>query len=491
MKSGNSKHPPRVKANATPGPDMGELALLRNASELLTRSRYAALLGQTFGGARDLYATLGYDKALTFQHYWNMFRRGRLGKRVISAPVESTWRGGITLNDGNTQEDTPFEEAFKTLDKELRLVPKLVRLDKLAGLGEFAVLLLGFNDGLPLDQPLDVSGTGQKQLLYVQTYHQGSVQIVEWDNDTQSARYGQPKIYQLTIARTGLNSSSTVSNQTIRAHFSRCIHVADGLIDNDVIGTPRMESCFNGLSDLEKIAGGSAEMYWQGALGGKAFMAKDGATLTDDSKLSMQTEIDEYVNGLRRYMRLQNMEVQDMAPSLTDPKTSIDVQLDLISGDTGIPKRILIGSERGELASTQDESNWNNRIKDRRDQYAEPFIVRPVVDLLIKMGVLPEPKEGSYEVKWADLWSSSDKEKADVANVSSAAIKNYMTAPGVDQVMPFDFFLKKYLNCTQIDIDEIKQMLKDNPPEPVMTPEEEEEVLAAIKGGDGSQTGGE
>ena len=474
-------------AKRTIGPEIignvSELAMLRNASELLTRSRYAALLGQTFGGARDLYQTLGYNKTLLFQDYWNMFRRGR---RIISAPVESTWRGGITLSDGDSGDDTPFETAWKALDKEFKIVPKLVRLDKLVGLGEFAVLLMGFNDGLALDQPLGVNMDGVPRagmkLLYLQPYHQGSIQIVQWDNDPTSARFGKPVIYQLGINRVGLNSTSQSTSQSIRVHFSRIIHVADGLIDNDVIGTPRLESCYNGLSDLEKIVGGSAEMYWQGALGGKAFSAKEGASFQPGDREAMQTEIDEYVNGMRRYMKLQNMDVQDLSPSLVDPKASVEVQLDLISGDQGIPKRILIGSERGELASSQDESNWNNRIKDRRDQYAEPFILRPLVDLFIQMGVLPAPKEVEYDVKWVDLWSSSDKDKADVANINSTALKNYITAPGLEQVMPFEFFLEKYLNCTQKDIEKIKQMLKDDPPEEPLTPEEIAGARDAVSG---------
>lgn len=470
---------PELENNAS------DLTMLRNASELLTRSRYAALLGQTFGGARDLYSTLGYNKNLQFQDYWNMFRRGRLGKRIISAPVESTWRGGVSLSDGDSGDDTPFETAWKALDKEFKIVPKLVRLDKLVGLGEFAVLLMGFNDGLALDQPLELTATTKRQLLYLQPYHQGSIQIVEWDNNTASARFGKPVIYQLSVNRAGLNSSSQATGQTIRAHFSRVLHVADGLIDNDVVGTPRMESCYNGLSDLEKIAGGSAEMYWQGALGGKAFSAKDGASFQPGDREAMQNEIDDYVNGLRRYMKLQNMEVQDLSPSLTDPKASIEVQLDLISGDQGIPKRILVGSERGELASSQDESNWNNRIQDRREQYAEPYIVRPLVDLLVTLGVLPAPEKAEYEVKWRDLWSSSDKEKAEVAGVVALAVKNYMTAPGAEQVIPFEFFLQKFLMCTDKDIEVIKKMLLENPPEEPLTPEEEsalQEIMAARRG---------
>ena len=37
----------------------------------------------------------------------------------------------------------------------------------------------------------------------------------------------------------------------------------------------------------------------------------------------------------------------------------------MISAETGIPKRILTGSERGELASSQDRDNWFERYPER------------------------------------------------------------------------------------------------------------------------------
>lgn len=479
----------------TQNAEMGELALIRNASELLMRSRFASLLGQSFGGARDLYLTLGYNKQLTFPDYWNMFRRGRLGKRVVSAPVESTWRGSnkstVRVMEDDSAEDTAFEKDWKALDKKFKIIPKLVRLDKLCRLGEFAILLLGFNDGAKLEEPLVAGGvTGKRQLIYVQPYHQGSVQIVEWEADVTNPRYGLPKFYNVGINRTGLYSS-TSSNETVRVHYSRVIHVAEGLLDNDVLGIPSLESPFNTLSDIEKIAGGNAEMYWQGALGGKVFSAKEGATLDATSLKDMQKEIDEYTNGMRRYLRLQNMDVHDMTPGISDPKAAMEVQMNILSGDTGIPQRILLGSERGELASSQDESNWLSRVQDRREQFAEPMIMRPFVDKLIEVGAISPPKkctvkdgvvDAEYKIEWPDLYTQGEKERADIANTKSAALKNYCTAPGAEQIMPPDLFLEWFMGLTTEQIEAVKKFLKENPPEEPLDPAEMAAVQASLQG---------
>ena len=70
----------------------------------------------------------------------------------------------------------------------------------------------------------------------------------------------------------------------------------------------------------------------------------------------------------------------------------------LISAASGIPLRIMTGSERGELASTQDDGNWASRIEERQLHFAEPMILRPLIDRLIELRALPEPSDGEYQL---------------------------------------------------------------------------------------------
>jgi len=433
-------------------------AKLRVLGEQLVRSRVASYLGLSFGGSRDLYEVLGYKRNLTFDDYWAMYSRGCLGKRIIHAPVETTWSGDVAVFENQEKEETEFEKAWKLLNQQIHIIPKITRLDILAGIGRYAVLFLGFDDNKPFDQPLETSN--KRKLLYVQPYAEGSAEIVEWEKNENSPRFGLPTLYNLSIVMPG-----SVSNITKRkVHYTRIIHLAEGVLDNEVYGEPRLQSVFNRVQDLEKLAGGSAEMFWQGALGGKAFSTADGATLSPQTAEDLQNEIDDYVHGLRRYLRLQNMEVQDIAPAVSDPSSHIEAQLDLISGDTGIPKRILIGSERGELASSQDETNWLNRVQERRKRYAEPFILRPLVDTLILHGILPTPKDG-YQVFWPDLWSTSETEKATVAKTKTDAIVAYVGAMGADQVVPPEFFLEEVLGFDTDQIERIKDFLKASEPD--------------------------
>lgn len=443
------------KSNGAPLDGQTELGALRVLNEIISRSRMSAALGQSFGGARDLYAVCGYNRSLSFEDFFNAYKRGRLSKRIIHAPVDSTWRGGVRIVELGKPDESEFEIKWNQLSTSLSLISKFIRLDRLAGLGKYSVLLMGFDDSDELSAPLNTNRTSK--LLYVQPYSEVSAQIVEWERDVRNERYGLPLIYSIKT-RMGDSQQPSVP---VRVHHSRILHVAEGLLENEVEGTPRLESCYNSLSDVEKIAAGSAEMFWQGALGGRAFTTREGAELGPEDASAMKAQIDEYVHGLRRYLSLKNMEVKDLAPQATDPTSSLKAQIELISGDTGIPQRILLGSERGELSSMQDENNWLTRVQERREQHAEPSIIRPFVNKLIETKVLPTPA-GGFEVKWSNLWAHSDKERADIAKQKAETIRAYLTSPGADQVVPIDVFLTEIMNFTPEQMDAVRRAMEQD-----------------------------
>jgi methionyl-tRNA formyltransferase len=58
---------------------------------------------------------------------------------------------------------------------------------------------------------------------------------------------------------------------------------------------------------------------------------------------------------MERYIKTQGIDIQSLSSPVANPADHVAVQLQFISGITRIPLRILTGSERGELASVQDE----------------------------------------------------------------------------------------------------------------------------------------
>jgi len=131
------------------------------------------------------------------------------------------------------------------------------------------------------------------------------------------------------------------------------------------------------LFDLEKLVGGSAEMFWRGARPGYKGKVDKEYTLTSDEEEDFQDQLDEYEHNLRRFLISRGIDISALETQVSDPSKHVDVQIQMISAQTGIPKRILTGSERGELASTQDITSWYSLIQGRRENYVAGNILRP------------------------------------------------------------------------------------------------------------------
>ena len=275
----------------------------------------------------------------------------------------------------------------------------------------------------------------------------------------------------MEIADTG----SLKKTAKISVHWSRIIHIAEGLRENDINGTPRLKAVMNRLYDIDKIAGGSAEIFWQAAKRIMVLQGKEGySAVDDDDKLTEM--MDELIHGLRRVIDIQGYDVKTLETQEVKPDEAFRVALALISGVTGIPQRILIGSEQGKMASTQDETNWNGRIADRQINFAEPVILRPLIDRLILVGALPNPK-GEYTITWPSLFEQSDKEKAQVGLLKARALAQYVGRAGenveVSQgVIPLEEFRGEILNLRSVKVEQAasKSGGQADNPVPIKTP---------------------
>lgn len=439
------KKRPKKKSSKLTGNEEQRLYAL--ASELAVRATIAARLGKSFAGKRDLYEALGYKTRPTLQDYLAKYYRQDVARAVIDAPVRACWRQTPTITESE-EKQTDFEKAWVALTERIGVFHYLSRVDRLASIGSYAVLLMGFDDGGELSAPLQDA----KRLLYLMPYGQGAAAVDSYDEDTKSERYGLPLSYKVTMATTGTSSLSKA------VHHSRVIHVAEDCLESDVEGIPRLKSILNRLEDLDKVAGGSAEMFWRGALPGYGFKLDEGATEGKQDETALTDEIEEYMHGLKRYIRLRGMSVEKLEMQVASPTGHASLLLDLIACAVRIPKRILLGSERGELASAQDERAWADRIGERRKEHCEARILRPFVNRLVGAGVIPEHHESGYTIAWSDLRAPSDKEIAEIGETRSKSIKNYVDSVGADQIVPPEAFYRLVLGLAPEEIEQIELM---------------------------------
>lgn len=468
--------------------------LLTNARQIHQLSVAAARmaigkgLGQSFGGERDLYAVFGYPQSaeLTYDKYRNQYDRHELSKAIIDKPVRKSWSQTPKIYDGGKANPTAFDNAWKELTRRLRVFHYFSRVDRLASLGKYAVLFLGFKDGADFEQPV----TAGRELLYMMPYSEGVAKIATYETDTDNDRFGLPEVYEIEMG-------SGSDKRKRRVHHSRLIHVAVDKLDSEIEGTPVLRAPFNRLIDIEQVAGSSREGYWLGAFPGLGIIARQGANFDDEAavsspdKTNMTESIENYIHGFQRFMKLKGVDLEQLNSIVADPTNHIMVQIDLISAVTNIPKRILLGSERGELSSSQDTENWNDFISERREDFCEPQILRPTVDRLVEVNVLPVPTntDDGFSVDWPDLSVTSDKEKAITAEHFARALAAYSDSIDSQNFVPFPVFAEHVLNWTPDMLEQLEAFVEEErgeangrPGEVTEEPEDDEDEDSGFEG---------
>jgi hypothetical protein len=401
-------------------------------SDAVTRQLIARHAGFSHNRQRDYYGVLGYDRTPVADDYYVKYLRNDIARTIVDKPAEASWKERPLIIDdadegGDDEDVTEFEEAVNRLFTDHRLLHYLKRADKATGVGEYGLLLLGLRDGEKVDLSTPASESDYRSLLdtddattdddlaYIGTFTQASVTSMDINRDPTNPRYGLPEQYQIQF-------ESGDSHTTEFVHHTRVVHIAENLLENEIFGRPRLEPVLNRLEDLEKVLGGSAEMFWRGADRKLQLNYMGDGKPRDSDKL--QTRSEELIHGMRNILPTSNTEVNEIGGEEVDPSGIVEQELKHIAGAVGIPLRMLTGSERGELASTQDRATFYERIASRREQFCEPKILRPTLDKLIRYGILPKPKGGGYTVEWTPLFELNELERAELMAQKAKALKD-------------------------------------------------------------------
>lgn len=399
------------------------------------RTRLARAVGLTHGGDRDTWEQFGYPRQIEIQALWERYKRGGIEKRIIRAFSQATWRDDpIVEENDNREQQTEFERQVEQLNEQHGLWAMMERLDRLSAIGRFGCLLIGFNDSKHQTQPVERAS----EVIYLRPFSERSVSITQLDQDPKSPRFGLPLMYEIQTQDVDQRGARRFS-----VHYSRMLHVTEFPEEDDVYGTPRLEAIYNRLLDLEKVVGGSAEAFWLNANAGLAIMAQQDGEFTQPQREELKQQAEDYQHGFRRVMAMHGADVKQLAVQIGDPSNHANTILDQIAGTEGIPKRILTGSEQGELASSQDEGNWNARIEERRQQFAEPRMIRPLLEKLGAVGVLNVPER--YWAYWQPIDTLDETKKSEIALRKSQALAAYSNAPQAAVTVPEREFREHWL----------------------------------------------
>ena len=443
------------------------------------------------------------ENELTSEDYRKMYERNPVASRVVQVmPLESWSATPEVYEDEDVEKITEFEKAVDELDSALRgekswyrgdkkvgspVWESLRRLDILSGIGSYGIMLLGLDDGLDLAQPVQgfkdapeagpltgpifaINARQKRKLLYLSVFPEYCVDNIEFEKNRYSPRYNKPKFYHITLTAYEQDRTTTGRDQpTFRVHWSRVLHLADNIEASEIFGVSRQRPVYNNLLNTVKIYGASAEGAWKGSFPGLSLQTHPqlGGDVTIDTD-NTRKELWDFFNGLQRALITEGMDVKSLSPMVTDLTGQLNMEIEAICIQLGIPVRIFKGSERGELASGQDDSTWNDRLRSRRHCHITPRIIIPFIDRLIQMGVLPEPKE--FMADWPDPEELTPLEKATVTATRVDAMSKYVAGNVSTLMDPLDFLVRE-MDFSEDEATEILEAAVEH------TEEKEEEDL--------------
>jgi hypothetical protein len=452
----------------TTKPNMEPQVLMQVITDVLSRNGLANRMGYSYKDKRKLYESLGYPEEtdLTFDYYYKKYVRNEIARAVIDRPIDKTWSGNLmVVEEGKVKEESTLAKAWTKLNNQFKAKKRLNRADKLCHLGNYSLLLFGFDD-VKKPEDFKTPANGKKKLLYLRPIAESEVSFDVFEENTANPRYGQPKFYKIkvgsvqSLTSSGVNTKLTpTSLSEITVHHSRVLHFVANSLTNETVGEPYLKSIINRLIDIEKILGGDAEMFWRGARPGYTATEKEDYELDDTAKEALYSELDKYEHDLRRFITARGVDIKALEQQVADPLNHLDIQFQAISGRTGIPKRILVGSERGELSSVQDQDQWLSLIKSRQEEFAEVDMFRPFIDKCMEHELLPKFEE--YDVMWEDIFALNEKDKAAIGKQRADALNAYSTSAMSSEILAPKLVFKYILGMNEEQIVEALQLLDE------------------------------
>lgn len=342
-------------------------------------------------------------------------KRDGTAKTIVKKPPKDTWRKKPTVKtqDGDEIELTsdqlgiPFSEVIETFR----------RADELQREQGWSLVYFGTSGSDLEEEP-----SSGEELIYAKAVAgpngvQNHDHVKEWevDEDKTNETYGDPLTWTVKVQHGEEWSTHDVD-------ASRAFKFSE---NNNV---SILDVVWNYLLNLEKSVGGASEAYYR--LAAQPFHFDFEQWPGEDKLNDINDTIQDFRSGLTDWFPTASADITEIGGEPADVTPAYEVNISLIAGATNIPKRILIGSERGELSSSQDTANYYGWIDERKargeEQLFLPWFNWITNDLeLIDQNVDPM-------TDWPPLFELNELEKAEVKKTEAEAYAAIIkaTAPG-------------------------------------------------------------
>ena len=365
-----------------------------------------------------------------------LYEGNGLFAKIIDRPSEESMKHGLDIDFGS---DEVAEYVESRLD-ELNFEDQMITAEKWARLYGGAIAVLIVNDGHGLEEPLDWKSV--RAIEDIRVFERAIVQpdysdlyVFNFEDSLRDGwKMGDPKRYFVF---------STYGYFTV--HASRCLVFRNGRMPEHVSdtnyrfwGMPEyvkirnaLQQCMVAHEDGIKLLERSVQAIYKMRNLANLLSTQDG-----EDQVLKRLQIIDMARGILNSIAIDNdgEDYDFKTLPLSGVKDIIDTSCSMLSAVTDIPQTVLFGDAPSGMDATgeSDLENYYNMVESIQKMNLKSA-VRKVIKLILIQGCLEGRIENAppFKVKFAPLWSLSEKEQAEVdAAKAGVALTQMQVATG-------------------------------------------------------------
>lgn len=400
-------------------------SMIANAADrVLSRMFPGFFSGST---KHDHYRDFGWPEQLDFTNLYRMYTRNGIAAAGVDRTISKTWQDDPALWETPEPAMTKAETAIAERFTAMRVWQHFAEADRRSMVGQYAGVIIRLRDSKQLHEPVDTVQGGLDGIAGLIPFWESQLTASTFDADPESEEYGNPVMFTFNEAAI----QGQQNNRSFNVHPDRVLIFSD---DGTINCRSALEPGYNDLIDAEKVKGAGGEGFWKSSRGAPIITAAAGLTLqevasnmgvtTDKALDTINSQIDDFQRGLDKGLMLGGMSATPMTISLPDPENFFGIAIQSFAASILMPVKILLGSQTGERASTEDANEWNQTCHARRVQRIKP-IISEFAARLVRWGIIPDKP---WHVGWADLTEAGASDK--IARAKIMADINAATVAG-------------------------------------------------------------
>ena len=345
----------------------------------------------------DASSTL-FKAVITDAELLETFQRNPLAKVIVNDIAEDVFEKGFKIHctEEGIEDTEEIDEELTTkfvdyFTKHIKL-PTLLSY-KLARLYGYSMMLIGFDDGRSLDKPVKPRA---KPTFYQGIDKTWVLEIIYKKNP--DGDYIMPIRIESYKMMTDFVASETI-------HPDRILHFENPSIEMLKTGVSALLACYDDLTVIKHVTWGAGQTMWRS---GNQMVSVIGPPRASTAQLDSIDNAMTDINAQSAMTFPYGTVFEAHSPSGLNPAPYARIPLDNIAAATRIPLSILIGAQKGALASSlTDARDYASTLTAIQSNVLTPLLNR-LFWTLQKAGELPYKK---FEIVWENTLTMSKGEE--------------------------------------------------------------------------------